>query len=137
MKRYDPSPIFDRLDALGMSREELARRLGCHDSTIRYWKTKGIGENYIDEASVAVGRTPGELWPEWLDDQIARDEATRREMSNARQRRARSGTSGYGERQRAAARRYKAENAEYIKAYDRAYYAANREQILARKRGAS
>jgi transcriptional regulator with XRE-family HTH domain len=132
VKRYDPGPFFARLSAVGMSRSELAGRLGCNVSTIALWARKGVGENYADQAAVAVGVTPGCLWPEWIDDEIERLEADRRRVQAERQRQLKAKNPEYAERQRAYARRYKAENATYIKAQYRAYYAANRDRIIQR-----
>ena len=131
MRRYDPSPLFDRLRSLGMSQAELARVLGCHRSTIGLWTLKGVGENLVDAAAVAVGRTPAELWPEWLDDQIAHDEAERRRVAAEKVRLLRAANPAYAERQRAYARRWKAESAEYVRAQRRAYYLANKQTEIA------
>ena len=134
MKRYDPAPFFARLSALGMTQTELARQLGCDRSTVALWVKKGVSESYADAAAVIVGLTPANLWPEWLDDEIERAEAERRQKAAAKKRRERSTNPDYAERQRAYARRYKAENAAYIKAQYQRYYEENRERILGRLR---
>lgn len=127
MKRYDPAPFFARLSAVKVSQSELARRLDCHPSTVALWVHKGVGENFADQAAVAVGRTPGEIWPEWLDDEIARAEARQREdhaAAKKRWRQKRTPEQRQVERDYLAA--YREQYREYLNAQRRARYQRKR-----------
>lgn len=126
MRRYDPAPFFARLSALGMSQSELSRRLGCDPSTVAKWLTKGVGENFVDQAAVAVGLVPANLWPEWIDDEIERVERDDRAAATAAKRRWRAKRTD--EQRQAEAdylAAYRAQYREHLNAQRRARYRNN------------
>lgn len=45
----------------------LARVLGIDDRTVVYWKRHGLGPEAADRLAIALGRHPGDIWPEWWD----------------------------------------------------------------------
>lgn len=134
MKRYDPAPFFSRAEAMGVSISELARRLRCDPVTLRRYREKGIPEDRADAYAFALGVMPHDLWDEWFADAIAEEERARRAKAAAKRRRQRRENPDYAERQRASARRYKAENKSYVLAQNRRYYRENRDRILAQLR---
>jgi hypothetical protein len=48
----------------------LAERLGVSRRTINRWVRDGIPVEYSDDAAVALGLLPYEVWPDWNEDEI-------------------------------------------------------------------
>ena len=62
---FDPGTIEVRSGErvrLGISRPELARRLGLDPSTVRVWAAKGVGPRDLQAVADVLGVTPDALW---------------------------------------------------------------------------
>ena len=62
------SPRFAVADVLahcGANRSELARRVGVTRRTVCRWQHVGLGARRANDAAVAVGLHPCNVWPSW------------------------------------------------------------------------
>lgn len=72
MKRYDPAPFFARLARSSHSQRSFAEAMGVHYTTVSSWRHRGVAEAHVDAACGVLGLHPYEVWPEYLEDEIAR-----------------------------------------------------------------
>lgn len=119
-RKYPWEPLWAFAVGRRLSMSELARRVGSASDgreLYRWREAGGVPEAAADRVAVALGVLPDAIWPEWHE--VA--EADRRAKAAAKMRRFRALHPDYAERQRAGARRYKAEARDYVLAYNRAY----------------
>ena len=136
--RYPLAPLFDVLTERGVSTITGAcRALGVDPRDFYRWRRDGVTERRADTLAVAIGLTPREVWPEWVEEdrRLVEDADTERRAAKAAvKRRYRADHPDYVERQAALRRRYYVEAGEYERARQRSDYRANLERERARKR---
>ncbi len=136
--RYPLDPLFAVLTERGVtSVRDACRALGVDPRDFYRWRLAGVTERRADSLAVAIGLTPGAIWPEWVeaDRRLVEDaEAKRRALAAAAKRRLRATSPAYRERQRASNRRYYEEAGDYLRARGRATYWADPERQRERKR---
>lgn len=142
MTSYPPAPLFAAAARRGVTDDELAARIGLTTNALRGWRRRGrVPERWADDAAVALGVLPGEVWAEW-DEQSAAEvddkEAARRERANAYsaewKRRMYQADPAARAARLAANRAYKAQARDALRVKDAAYRAANAERRQAARR---
>lgn len=135
MKRYPLAPL---LDAMGMSANQACLALGLSGSTQQQYRRDGVTERVADRLAGKAGFSVYEIWPEMADDVIDAVAAADRARENAGERRRYRTDPAKRARRLETRRAYYAQHGEYERAAQRvrdaARYAANRDEINARRR---
>lgn len=73
MRRYPWAPIETLIvgDYGDPTVVEIGGRLGIDPRQVYRWRVSGVTSEQADRISVAMGLLPYEVWPEWLEDEIA------------------------------------------------------------------
>lgn len=71
-----PKPSQMRYSLQPLTREcgtrELGDRVGLSHQIIDIWARRGITWERADVLAIALGRHPGEVWPQWWDEALDR-----------------------------------------------------------------
>lgn len=135
-------PIEPLLEAAGTtSFGVLADRIAIDRREVYRWRAAGGVTRQVGErAAVRLGRHPLELWPDWLDADIAAVDEIERSRIERRRERDRRDAALYRQRHPDRVARQQAEyharpeNREAKRRYRQAYYRLNRDEVLARQR---
>lgn len=143
-RRYDIEPLAA---AMGLSLNAACVRLGVTGSRQKDYRTRGVTERVADRLATEAGFHPANIWPDWgqpLCDECAspflpalkarRDVRFCSKRCNKRFHYRKRYAEEIGERERARARGYYAENSEYVRALKRRGYWADPEHQRERQR---